>query len=74
MFLYTGFMLSEARLIEINGILAEINPERLSKLHLRKLQTIKVKETGVKDNECFCHPDKRKKWYAQFTEWYEANA
>jgi hypothetical protein len=67
-------MLSEARLLEINGILAEINPERLSKLHLRKLQTIKVKETGVRDNECFCHPDKRKKWYTQFTEWYEANA
>ena len=67
-------MLSEAGLLEINGLLAEINPERLSKMHLRKLQTIKVKETGVRDNECFCHPDKRKKWYAKFLEWYESNA
>ena len=67
-------MLSEAGLLEINGLLKEINPERLSKMHLRKLQAIKVKETGVKDNECFCHPDKRKKWYAQFIEWYESNA
>lgn len=67
-------MLTEARQIEINGILAEINPERLSKLHLRKLQTIKIKETGVRDNECFCNPDKRKKWFADFTKWYEENA
>jgi len=67
-------MLSEDGLLEINGLLAEINPERLSKMHLRKLQAIKVKETGVKDNECFCHPDKRKKWFAKFLEWYEENA
>lgn len=67
-------MLSEARILEINEILAEINPERLSKMHLRKLQTIKVKETGVRDNECFCTPDKRQKWYAQFLVWYEENA
>jgi hypothetical protein len=67
-------MLIEARQIEIDGLLAEINPERLSKMHLRKLQAIKVKETGVKDNECFCHPDKRKKWFAKFLEWYEENA
>jgi len=67
-------MVSEAGKIEIDGLLAEINPERLSKMHLRKLQAIKVKETGVKDNECFCRPDKRQKWFAQFLEWYEANA
>ena len=67
-------MVSEAGLLEIDKLLAEINPERLSKLHLRKLQTIKVKETGVRDNECFCHPDKRKKWFAKFLEWYEENA
>jgi hypothetical protein len=67
-------MLRQDRQIEIEAILAEINPERLSKMHLRKLQAIKVKETGVRDNECFCHPDKRKKWFAQFLEWYEANA
>lgn len=67
-------MLREDRQIEIEAILAEINPERLSKMHLRKLQAIKVKETGVKDNECFCRPDKRQKWFAQFLEWYEANA
>lgn len=67
-------MLGQDRQIEIESILAEINPERLSKMHLRKLQAIKVKETGVRDNECFCHPDKRKKWFAQFLEWYEANA
>lgn len=67
-------MLRQDRQIEIEAILAEINPERLSKMHLRKLQAVKVKETGVKDNECFCHPDKRKKWFAQFLEWYEANA
>ena len=67
-------MLGQDRQIEIEAILAEINPERLSKMHLRKLQAIKVKETGVKDNECFCHPDKRKKWFEQFLEWYEANA
>jgi hypothetical protein len=67
-------MLRQDRQIEIEAILAEINPERLSKMHLRKLQAIKVKETGVRDNECFCHPDKRKKWFAQFLEWHEANA
>ena len=67
-------MVTEAGKIAIDGLLAEINPERLSKMHLRKLQAIKVKETGVRDNECFCHPDKRKKWFAQFLEWYEANA
>ena len=67
-------MLSEAGQIAIDALLAEINPERLSKMHLRKLQAIKVKETGVRDNECFCHPDKRKKWYAEFKTWYEENA
>ena len=67
-------MLTEARILEINGILAYINPERLGKMPLRNLQKIKVKETGVRDNECFCHPEKRKKWFAQFLEWYEANA
>ena len=67
-------MLRQDRQIEIEAILAEINPERLSKMHLRKLQAIKVKETGVRDNECFCRPDKRQKWFAQFLEWYEANA
>jgi hypothetical protein len=67
-------MVTEAGKIAIDGLLAEINPERLSKMHLRKLQAIKVKQTGVKDNECFCRPDKRQKWFAQFLEWYEANA
>jgi hypothetical protein len=67
-------MLTEARILEINGILADIKPERLGKMPLRKLQAIKVKETGVRDNECFCRPDKRQKWYAQFLEWYESNA
>jgi hypothetical protein len=67
-------MLSEAGQIAIDTLLAEINPERLSKMHLRKLQAIKVKETGVRDNECFCHPDKRKKWFAEFNTWYEKNA
>lgn len=67
-------MLTEAGILEINKLMSEINPERLSKMHLRKLQQIKVKETGVRDNECFCHPDKRKKWYANFLEWYEENA
>lgn len=67
-------MLRQDRQIEIEAILAEINPERLSKMHLRKLQAIKVKETGVRDNECFCRPDKRKKWFAQFLDWYETNA
>jgi len=43
-------------------------------MHLRKLQQIKVKETGVRDNECFCHPDKRKKWFANFQTWHEENA
>ena len=67
-------MLTEARILEIDGILADIKPERLGKMPLRKLQAIKVKETGIRDNECFCRPDKRQKWYAQFLEWYEANA
>lgn len=67
-------MLRQDRQIEIEAILAEINPERLSKMHLRKLQAIKIKETGVRDNECFCHPDKRKKWFVQFLEWHEENA
>jgi hypothetical protein len=67
-------MLTEARILEIDKLLSEINPERLGKMQLRKLQTIKVKETGVRDNECFCRPDKRQKWYAQFLEWYEENA
>ncbi len=67
-------MVTEAGKIAIDGLLAEINPERLSKMHLRKLQAIKVKETGVKDNECFCNPDKRKKWFAEFNTWYEKNA
>jgi hypothetical protein len=67
-------MLSEAGQIAIDALLTEINPERLSKMHLRKLQAIKVKETGVRDNECFCRPDKRQKWFAEFNTWYEKNA
>jgi len=67
-------MLSEAGQIAIDALLAEINPERLSKMHLRKLQAIKVKETGVRDNECFCRPDKRQKWFSEFKTWYEENA
>lgn len=67
-------MLTAVRILEIDKLLSEINPERLGKMQLRKLQAIKVKETGVRDNECFCRPDKRQKWYAQFLEWYEENA
>ena len=67
-------MVTEAGKIAIDGLLAEINPERLSKMHLRKLQSLKFKETGIRDNECFCRPDKRQKWFEQFLEWYEANA
>jgi len=67
-------MLTEARILEIDGILSDINPERLGKMPLRKLQAIKVKETGVRDNECFCRPDKRQKWFAEFKTWYEENA
>jgi hypothetical protein len=67
-------MLTEARQIEIQAILDEMKPDKLSKLHLRKLQTIKVKETGVRDNECFCNPAKRVKWFENFKKWYEENA
>jgi hypothetical protein len=67
-------MLTEARILEINRILAEINPERLGKMPLIKLKKIKVEETGVKDNECFCNPAKRVKWFDAFKIWYEENA
>ena len=67
-------MLSEAQLLEINGILAHLNPERLSKMHLRKLQAIKNKVTGEKDNRCLCAVPERIKFYNEFLQWFEANA
>lgn len=67
-------MLGKARILEIDAILADMKPEKLSKLHLRKLQNIKVKETGIRDNECFCNPAKRVKWFENFKTWYEENA
>jgi hypothetical protein len=67
-------MLSEAQLLEIHGILAYLKPERLSKLHLRKLQAIKNKVTGEKDARCLCATQDRIKFYNEFLQWFEANA
>jgi hypothetical protein len=67
-------MFSEAELLEINGILAILNPQRLSKMHLRKLQTIKNRVTGQYDRRCLCAPQERTKFYNEFLQWFEANA
>ena len=67
-------MFSEAQLLEIHGILAILKPERLSKLHLRKLQAIRNRVTGEKDNRCLCAVPERIKFYNEFLQWFEANA
>jgi hypothetical protein len=74
MFLRCGLMLSEAQLLEINGILAYLKPERLSKMHLRKLQAIKNKVTGERDARCLCATPDRIKFYNEFNVWYQKNA
>jgi hypothetical protein len=74
MFLRCRLMLSEAQLLEIHGILAILNPERLSKMHLRKLQAIRNKVTGERDNRCLCAVPDRQKFYNEFLQWFEANA
>lgn len=74
MFLRCRLMFSEAELLEINGILANLKPERLSKMHLRKLQAIKNKVTGERDNRCLCAVQDRQKFYNEFLQWFEANA
>ena len=48
--------------------------ERLTKKVLNKLKVIKVKATGTPDRECFCSMVRRKIWYKEFTNWYEANS
>jgi hypothetical protein len=67
-------MLSEIQLLEINGILAYLKPERLSKMHLRKLQAIKNKVTGERDARCLCATPDRIKFYNEFLQWFEKNA
>lgn len=67
-------MLSEAQLLEINGILAYLNPERLSKMHLRKLQAIRNKVTGERDARCLCGVPERIQFYNEFQVWYQKNA
>ncbi len=74
MFLRCRLMLSEAQLLEINGILAYLKPERLSKMHLRKLQAIRNKVTGERDARCLCAVQDRQKFYNEFLQWFEANA
>jgi hypothetical protein len=74
MFLRCRHMLSEAQLLEINGILAYLKPERLSKMHLRKLQAIRNKVTGERDTRCLCGAPDRIKFYNEFLQWFEANA
>lgn len=74
MFLRCRPMLNEAELLEINGILANLNPQRLSKMHLRKLQTIKNRVTGQYDRRCLCAPQERTQFYNEFLQWFEANA
>jgi hypothetical protein len=74
MFLRCRLMLSEVQLLEINGILAYLKPERLSKMHLRKLQAIKNKVTGERDNRCLCAAPDRQKFYHEFLQWFERHS
>jgi hypothetical protein len=74
MFLRCRLMLSEAQLLEIHGILAYLKPERLSKMHLRKLQAIKNKVTGERDARCLCATQDRIKFYNEFLQWFETHA
>lgn len=67
-------MLTEAQKLEIDGILAILNPTRLSKLYLKKLQKIKNVVMGENDNRCLCDATDRLNYYNEFLVWYQKNA
>lgn len=67
-------MLTEAQKLEIDGILAILNPTRLSKLYLKKLQKIKNVVMGENDNRCLCAATDRLNYYNEFLVWYQKYA
>jgi hypothetical protein len=67
-------MLTEAEKLEIDGLLEQVSPNRLSKLHLKKLQKIRVKVTGKQENGCLCATADRLKFYNEFLVWYQKYA
>lgn len=44
----------------------------VSKAAVQNLKPIKVKHTGISDNECGCSKARRSVWLVDFYEWYEA--
>ena len=67
-------MLTEAQKLEIDGLLELLSPSKLSKLHLKKLQKIRVQATGKPENGCLCAHADRLKFYNEFIVWYQKNA
>jgi hypothetical protein len=67
-------MLTEAQQIEVDHLLSQLMPTRLSKMHLKKLQKIKNAVTGQNDNRCLCAATDRVNYYNEFLVWYQKNA
>jgi hypothetical protein len=65
-------MLKQIDIQLIESIIEQPEKEILKKSNLIKLQKIKVKTTGIIDKECFCASVRRKVWFKDFTQWYEA--
>lgn len=67
-------MLTEAQKLEIDGLLEILSPSKLSKLHLKKLQKIRVQATGKPENGCLCAHADRLNFYNEFLVWYQKHA
>jgi hypothetical protein len=43
-----------------------------AKVSCIKLSAIRIKETGVKEKECFCSQVRRRIWIKDFYNWYDS--
>ncbi len=74
MCVYITGMFEQAEQDIVNQIASLPDKDRPTKINLIKLRVIKENHTNVKERECFCSSVRRKIWYKDFIQWYEANS
>jgi hypothetical protein len=52
--------------------LVELWRGNITKAAVAKLKPIRVKYTGLKDNECGCSSTRRRIWLTDFYNWYDS--
>jgi hypothetical protein len=67
-----GITKEDAQYIE--SIIQMVGDDICTKKILIPLKKIKERVTGTIDRECFCSSIRRRIWYKDFINWYEANS